>query len=70
MISIADRVPMLLNKNSRFVYSILDSAGEVDSKTHSAFFYAVEAGWSVNYCSPIFRALTDAAMEMEGKLLE
>ena len=70
MVYMVKHSPRILNWNSRLLRQMLETAGEVDEEDHSILYYAVEAGWKINYCSKIFREIVKVAPELRHMPLE
>jgi len=49
LVEIVKHEQSILNKNSRFLRQLLNTAKVLDNDNKSAFHYALKAEWKVNY---------------------
>ena len=61
LVEIVKYEPSIINKNSRFLRQLLSTAAILDKYNKSAFYYALEAEWKVNYQSRMFHQIAESA---------
>ena len=69
LLKIAENSPQILNMNSRFIRSLLDTVCEVDKYGNSAIFYASQQSWKINYISRTFILFAEVAPELKTQKL-
>ena len=55
LVEIVKHEQSILNKNSRFLRQLLNTAKVLDKNNKSILHYALEAEWNVNYQSKMFQ---------------
>ena len=55
LVEIVKHEQSILNKNSRFLRQLLNTAKVLDNDNKSTLHYALEAEWKVNYQSRMFQ---------------
>ena len=55
LVEIVKYRPMIINKNSRFLRQLLNTAKVLDNDNKSTLHYALKVEWKVNYQSRMFQ---------------